>query len=103
MSIAPGRNGPAQGNTENPPLIAAGDPDDRRSLMTACGAGALCDRVGLGKPGERFASELLTKLEGRGPAGNLMRVYKQGFSPPSADAEVQQAQPTTILDYPKSL
>lgn len=51
-------------------LIASGDPDDRRSLMTSCGAGALCDRVGLGKPGERFASELLTKLEGRGPAGN---------------------------------
>ncbi len=38
--------------------------------MTVCGAGALCDRVGLGKPGVRFAPELLTKLEGRGPAGN---------------------------------
>lgn len=51
-------------------LVASGDPEGRRSFLTDCGAGALWDRIGIGKPGEHFVSELMTKLEGRGPVGN---------------------------------
>ena len=68
--LRPEEMAPLRGILKSHFLIASDDPEDRRALMTACGAGALCDRVGLGKPGERFASELLSKLEGRGPVGD---------------------------------
>lgn len=68
--LRPEEMAPLRGILKNDPRIASGDPDERRSLMKACGAGALCDRIGLLKPGEQFTSGLLSKLEDRGPVGN---------------------------------
>jgi hypothetical protein len=45
----------------------------------------------------------VASLAGNNPCLSTSIGDKQGFSPPSADAEVQQAQPPTILAYPKSL
>ncbi len=52
------------------PLIASGDPEDRRSMLSQCGAASLCDRLKLGAPSGRFVPALVTNLEGDGPVGN---------------------------------
>ncbi len=50
------------------PLIASGDPEDRRSMLNRCGAASLCDWLNIDDPRDRFVSALLRNLEAGGPA-----------------------------------
>jgi len=44
-------------------LVRSSDPDDRDSLLHACGFSTLTDKLQLGKPADAFTANLITKLE----------------------------------------
>jgi hypothetical protein len=44
-------------------LVQSTDPDDRESMLHACGFSTLADKLQLGKPADAFTANLITKLE----------------------------------------